>query len=277
MIILRLKSFRVLFALILCGSVLTTAACFELAPDKRPVVNILFIGNSYTFFNEMPKIFKHLVNANSDSPVQVSYDMSAVGGADFKMHWERGEPLQKIQSRNDWHYVIFQNQSGWAMEDQRTKDAYSYGGMFAKEVFNHGGVPVVMMTWPRQQGSLDYQRWPWYKNFEYSYNRLKYTSYKVAGHMNGLAVPIGDYWVLTLSKHPEISLYNPDGSHPSLQGSYLMALVLYKLVIGKALDNPDLRPAQVTEEEAKVLQAIVKNYLRTENVPGRVCSVFMQC
>jgi hypothetical protein len=38
--------------------------------------------------------------------------------------------------------------------------------------------------------------------------------------------PVGAAWWLSLSERPDISLFDPDGTHPGVQGTFLAAAVL---------------------------------------------------
>ena len=48
------------------------------------------------------------------------------------------------------------------------------------------------------------------------------------------SAPVGRVWEKVLREHPEINLYQPDGSHPSPAGAYLAACVLYATVYGES-------------------------------------------
>lgn len=51
--------------------------------------------------------------------------------------------------------------------------------------------------------------------------------------------PIGNAWAAVRRRHSGIELFQPDGYHPTLAGSYLSALVLYEAIYGRS-------PAEVT-------------------------------
>jgi hypothetical protein len=53
-------------------------------------------------------------------------------------------------------------------------------------------------------------------------------SYELAAaDVNGLLFPVAAAWVRAWELDPLLELYDPDGLHPSLAGSYLAALVMY--------------------------------------------------
>jgi len=68
---------------------------------------VLFVGNSYTYVNDLPGIFKGLSNSLGRS---VYTDMSAPGGYSLEQHLTNTETLLKISAGN-WNYVVLQEQS----------------------------------------------------------------------------------------------------------------------------------------------------------------------
>ena len=67
------------------------------------------IGNSYTYFNNMPKMFEQLALADQP-PRRVQCEMIVQGGATLQRHWEAGRAIKAIE-RGGWDFVILQEQS----------------------------------------------------------------------------------------------------------------------------------------------------------------------
>ena len=58
-------------------------------------------------------------------------------------------------------------------------------------------------------------------------------AYGTVGDDLGIDVaPVGAAWAAARVEHPEIDLWQPDGSHPSAAGTYLAACVLYATIFG---------------------------------------------
>ncbi len=67
-------------------------------------------------------------------------------------------------------------------------------------------------------------------------------SYATAAELvDGLLFPVGEAWLEAWELDPRIELYGPDRFHPSLEGTYLAALVMYEQLAGR--DPRDLPPA----------------------------------
>ena len=76
--------------------------------SSRAELHVLFIGNSFTYFNNMP----HLVEAisESDDSPHIKTEMVAIGGARLEDLWHQGSALAAIRKQH-WDYVVMNEQS----------------------------------------------------------------------------------------------------------------------------------------------------------------------
>ena len=114
----------------LTGKVPLTVTAAELTADgvndatststaTGPVIDILFLGNSYTYYNNLPDLVKQMAGTTG---FNVSVDSNTPGGATFADHKVNATTIAKIGAR-DWDYVVLQNQSqtpSWRPEDVET-------------------------------------------------------------------------------------------------------------------------------------------------------------
>src|SRR5690349_6622272 len=103
-----------LFALALCTGLTDSSAAAERTPKTRASraagkQRVLFIGNSYTYFNNLPQMFAGL-SASAKPPQTVETEMVVVGGATLKGLWENGRALEALKGGR-WDYVVLQEQS----------------------------------------------------------------------------------------------------------------------------------------------------------------------
>lgn len=234
------------------------AGCKENAAGQisKPTLNVLFIGNSYTYANGFPEILRFITNSDHQSPVNLHVESVVEGGANLSTHWKRGVALQAIQNGIQWDYVIIQNQSQWAFFEQDRKAALYYGKKIVSAIDAVGAVPVFFVTWPREPGSIDYVRSRFMKDFSYSYRTINRHSKIVAKNIGAEIIPVSSYWYVTMRQMRGINLYS-DGSHPSLVGTYLNALVFYKYLIGVPYVNESPVINGLGKETMLALQAIV--------------------
>src|SRR5208282_4563589 len=77
------------------------------AQKKMSCLRILFIGNSYTYRNDLPRMFARLANAGGH---EVETDMVATGSFTLSNHLASSHTLKKIKS-GKWDWVVLQEQS----------------------------------------------------------------------------------------------------------------------------------------------------------------------
>jgi len=224
---------------------------------EKPLIKILFIGTSYPFYNDMPYMLEQLINDSKQSPIRANIKSVTKGGASIETHWKDGLASRAITDGTQWHYVVLQNQSNWAMYPLDTKSGYIYGRKFADQIAKIGAVPVIFATWPKELNSAHYNNNQYLKNFGHSYKSLNYHAKELARRIDAQVVPVNDYWVKTLQDYANITLYDNDGSHPAPAGTYLAALAFYKFFTGAPLKTQDTKIKGINAKTAATLRYAV--------------------
>ena len=78
---------------------------------------------------------------------------------------------------------------------------------------------------------------------------------EVAGEIGAAVAPVGVAWQRALEEHPELELWQRDGSHPSPEGTYLAACVFYATLLGTSPEGANYL-AGLPGETARFLQAV---------------------
>src|SRR5439155_14187098 len=78
------------------------------AQAQADELQVLFIGNSFTYRNDLPKMVAELAKAGGQRPLH--YEQETPGGCTLEKHWIDGKALAKIQSRQ-WDFVVLQDHS----------------------------------------------------------------------------------------------------------------------------------------------------------------------
>ena len=189
--------------------------------------NILFIGNSYTYGNDLPLLVKNLAIANGKD---VFVDSYAVGGATFANHSTSPAVMNKIKSKS-WDYVIIQGQSQEpAFPDQQVNNSSIPGAKrLADSVYANNFCTEVMffMTWGRKNGD---PQWGPISTYAGMQQRLYDGYMRIADSCQASVSPVGQVWKSLRTSMPTIELYQSDESHPTLAGSYLAAMTIYSSV-----------------------------------------------
>jgi hypothetical protein len=239
------------------ATLLAALACSALLvaqgqPGSRPQ-RLLFIGNSYTYFNNLPEMFAKLADAGHQ---RVETSMVAPGGWRLKDHWDKGE-APKILREGRWDYVVLQEQSMLGTNfllngKPRVKNDEVFrpwADKWAAEIRKAGARPVFYLTWARKATPED--------------QAVLNDAYMRAAKANeALVVPVGIAWNQVRRENPSIELFYADGSHPLPAGTYLAACTFYAAIFdstpvglpAKIIGRPvDLLTAQVEPDKTVVL------------------------
>jgi hypothetical protein len=228
---------RFLAGVILSISAAALAAA-QTSPEGRSgvcVTHVLFLGNSYTYFNNLPGIFSQLADAGHQCRVETR--MVAPGGVRLKDLWEKAEAREALNSQK-WDYVVLQDQSTLGItyfldgNVRVTSDEVfaPYAEKWVAEIVQHGARPVFYLTWARKATPEDET------NLDYAYLHAAKTT-------GGTVAPVGIAWRQVRQQSPAIELYYKDGSHPSPAGSYLAACVMYTTIFHQ---NPAGLPSHIS-------------------------------
>jgi hypothetical protein len=187
---------------------------------------ILFVGNSYIARNNLPRLVQQLWKADQNEDIDV--DQTTPGGCSLDRHL-RGDAMTKIASKR-FNYVVLQEQSRlpvWGRE--RMLESVREMGKAIEAV---DAIPVLYMTWARA-----------YAPEEQEPLADAYTH--AAAIIDGMLAPVGLAWI---DAKPIVELYDRDGSHPTLAGSYLAALIIYATITGRMTSGlPPLGVMQANE------------------------------
>jgi hypothetical protein len=135
----------VAFLTLSCSS---TTACIR-GSGPPSCLRILFVGNSYTYVNDLPGMFAQLAKAGGR---RVETGMVAPGGWTLSAHAGSAETLSKLKS-SKWDVVVLQEQSQVpAVEPARTQAMYPAGRLLVRQIKDVGATPIFFVTWARRDG-----------------------------------------------------------------------------------------------------------------------------
>jgi hypothetical protein len=213
------------------------------ATPPKEKLRVLFVGNSLTYYNNLPEIVAQL--ARSVKHQKFSYKMIAYPNFSLEDHWNKGE-VQKVLAKEKWDYVIMQ-QGPSAFADGR-QVLVDYAKKFSAPIAQAGAKPAFYMVWSSADRLQDFAG-------------VSATYKAAAKEVDGLFFPAGEAWLEAWRREPKIELYGPDKFHPNFAGSYLAALVIYQQLYNQ---NPIGMPRQIRlsledvvelpEKQAKLLQ-----------------------
>lgn len=234
--------------------------------EMRDTTRILFIGNSYTYYNNYPYIFKEI--ALSEGHYTDCW-MTEKGGWTMTKHMVY-EPTVEAVEKGGYNYVFLQDQSYERVFSGTEDDYGSLKGMtdIAAWVRKHnpGVTPVIALTWGRKFGNNHLRKpdlplvdkYPsFFASFEHMQARLNEVVDIEAKTIDAKIAQQGPAWQIVRRERPDIELYVKDGSHPSYAGSYLAAAVSYLTIYGEPFGKHTAN-GTLDAETAKYLRSVAE-------------------
>ena len=207
-------------------------------PEPQPEIRILFIGNSFTYYHDLPRMVAQLAEAGGQRPLHCESETPA--GCMLEKHWQDRKALSRIRSGH-WDFVVLQDQSEVPL--LRRDALFEYGQKFDAEIKQQRAGTILYETWalqnkPEQQAAIS----------------KAYTG--LARQLNARLAPVGDAWQMALRSDSKLILHDVDQKHPNATGTYLAACVFYATIFGQSPAGLPGRIGGLTSGEAQRLQAI---------------------
>jgi hypothetical protein len=237
-------NYRQMIAL-LCITALFWSNAYPRTPQANDELRVLFIGNSFTYTNDLPAIVAALAEATR----QKRFVYKSIAFADFSLedHWRQGDARKAI-AKERWDFVVMQ-QGPSALPESRTL-LLEYARRFDAEIRKAGAKPAMYMVWPSYPRFSDFDR--------------VCESYRLAAEeIKGALFPAGEAWRAAWRRDAKLKLYSSDGLHPSQAGAYVTALVIYEQLYGQSpaglpsrlqLRSKTTPTIELAEETAALLQ-----------------------
>eukprot|EP00928_Gymnodinium_smaydae_P083894 TRINITY_DN67139_c0_g1_i1.p1 TRINITY_DN67139_c0_g1~~TRINITY_DN67139_c0_g1_i1.p1 ORF type:complete len:320 (-),score=22.74 TRINITY_DN67139_c0_g1_i1:146-1072(-) len=262
---------------------------------------VAFVGNSYTYFNDMPAM---LANLSKSAKRPIEFACATPGGSSLFDHAnvssEIGRQTQALlQDPRGWDFVVLQDKSqvpgggidsnehlGPGLGKQRSLDALR--SFFGPAVEAANATAILYSTWGRRNGDSVNAECCGYGSF-FSMNAKVSEGYQDYARTlanvvsrRPLVAPCGEAFELAynLTRDPFSSsslfscLYHHwtfgrscvlddagHGGHPSVVGSYLISCVLFAVIHGRSPVGVEWSPLGITSWERDSLQHIAASAL----------------
>ena len=195
-------------------------------------MQVLFIGNSFTYFNDMPYTFLNM--ARTVDP-DARIDSLAYGGYTLAQYADETSEVGKLAISKivsyEWDYIVLQEQSLLPCTEPET---FLASVKKLCDIVSQIGAKVILFeTWAYADGSEKLQSAG--MTYEEMNRRLK-SAYRQAAEENGATVaPVGELFdQIHRSEHITRLLNTNDHYHPSTSGSYLAACAIFRTVTGRS-------------------------------------------
>jgi len=177
-------------------------------------MNILFLGNSHTYFNDMPATCASMVQAATGEDCRVTM----LSHSCRNLGWHKREyfELRFNLLYGGYDYCVIQQAAHPFPGEALTLEQ----GRSIIDLCQKAGVkPVLFMTWAEKRHPENQQQ------MIDTYTRL-------AAETGALLAPIGLAWQHVQRSRPLLELYWQDGAHASPLGSYLAAATVCGVITG---------------------------------------------
>ncbi|QIE58833.1 hypothetical protein G5B37_04435 [Rasiella rasia] len=218
--------------LIIAGCSDTSEAPAMMQQDDDPIddpniVNILFIGNSLTFFNNGVDFHvQQFYDNGAQGGDQVLTDERTLPGYTLHQHLNNAGTTNKLESKT-WDVVVLQENGDHARTNP--EDALASFNAY-KEYFEGKSTQVYLfMTWE-------------YTGFPKMTEQLETLYYQAATETGFTVLPVGLGWRDVNATKPEYELLSPDGVHPSLYGTYFSAAMIFEILSGQQVTTNSYAP-----------------------------------
>jgi hypothetical protein len=196
----------------LLAAALIGACAAVLGAREPPVARVLFIGNSLTYVNNLPRMVEDAAGKG-----RVVTQMVAFPDFGLEEHWQHGEALRAIR-RGGWTHVVLQQGPTSLPESRRILIDYTL--RFAPEIHAIGARVVLFGVWPGAQRRQ-------------AFDAVTASYAAAAEGADGDLVAVGEGWREAWKRDASLRLYGPDGFHPSPLGTYVGALMFARYLTGE--------------------------------------------
>lgn len=214
---------------------------------SRTPCRVLFIGNSYTYVNNLPAMLATLARSGHEFVRAAKLATANATLADHAASHETREALDAAR----WNVVVLQEQSQIpSIERLRQADMYPAARQLVRMVREVGAEPMFYLTAARREG------WPEDGLDNYTAMQVALDEgYLLIGRELHVAIaPVGYAWSVAVSHEHQQELWQSDGSHPTVEGTYLAACVFYASIFHKSPNglayHAGLSPRVAAREQA---------------------------
>jgi hypothetical protein len=181
-------------------------------PPSRKTMRLVFIGNSRTYWHDIPGI---VVELGRSAGVHVTTKVIVEGGQTLEGLWGNGEAQSAVTE--DWSdFVVLQEQGGRMTRPEEFPLYEDYATRFI-QLCKKDAVPLIYATWGFAGGTRQMQS---------GITREAFAIARREQNTHTEVCVVGEAWQRCVEERPDVNLFDDD-RHPSQQGAYLAACVFH--------------------------------------------------
>lgn len=212
-------------------------------------MHVLFIGNSYTFYNDMPEQVAALA-ASDVGAEHVTVERHVEGGCSLERHFHVTGAPERLD-RGGYDVVILQEASTRPLHN--AKEFRDYAMRLAERATSR---VLLYETWAREKRSDVYGA-KWSGGDPKSMMATVRERYAALGGELGVdVVPVGTAWERALKQDPTLVLHDEDLHHASPLGSHLAAAVFFAWLTGRDPTPCPFRAPNVDPDQSLLVRSV---------------------
>lgn len=230
-------------------------------------LNVLLVGNSSIYFNNMPKMIEAI---SSENGVEINTKLIAYGGYSLQDHLQDGI-LEKMLDSLDWDFVVLNEQStlgeNYIVNGMpRVKESslfYNTVRELDSQIKESGAETIIISLYPRKNAPNE------------DGEMLDYSYMKIAEELNIKLSPVSYTWKEFLAREDSWRLYRDDNLHPTPLGSYITANVLFSTItnikskpINKEIFGPLIEEYNGFIHQDSIVSLIKMNWSKSKLIAG---------
>lgn len=220
-------------------------------PQVDTPKRILFVGNSYTYYNGSLHVHANRIARSADANGRYDYRAATIAGA--PLHYHAIDHLitpGKLGVKEPFEVVILQGNSTDAMSDRDRALFRESVIEFNEAIARRGAKTALYMTQahvlPSKYAGTDLLR------------RTAEMYIAAGNEIGAIVIPAALAFEEAYRRRPDMRLhFELDGSHPSLLGTYLAACTVYATLYGRRSEgNTYDYQGTIAREDALFLQKV---------------------
>ena len=217
-----------------------------LAGQDKNKENILFIGNSFTFYWNLPLVVEAMANERN---YNFDITQSTASGSSLKDHWFENDELKSktLITTGRYDRVVLQDYSLNPL--QNLVESQIYFTDFIELVKTNNGKAYIFATWMYKGISNN--------NYDVV-DPIQDALQPVADKTGAVMVPIDQAFRTLQKRHPNIPIFMSDNKHPSPVGTYLAACVYFRIFTGESPLGLSRRYERKDENGKKIFLGMVE-------------------
>jgi hypothetical protein len=245
--------------------ILVSVSCKSQDIKATEKVNVLFIGNSLTYYHDMPETLQKMVNeTNSNFTIEHStfpgmplhghlndiIESRTENGINTRQKQEEEKTLTEIKlSERDWDIVILQEGTvRLLIPEAKEYKVETAIARIKNRISNQDCKFILFKTWPSKEKypkQYCYSKWsinhslendkycsPQIENLEQEIELINESYDSVAEKYGLITSENGNKVYEILTEYPEINVYEDD-IHPNKYGAFINACVFYQMITNK--------------------------------------------